>query len=709
MTYPRCRVKFLRLRGRRVAAGLRFGALVLFACTLTQSRKVLVPPSVRPANHTCVAPPRPAAPAQVTRAYPRVALEQPVAIAASPDHAWWFVAERGGRIIRIAAHDEDTAGELVLDMSSRVDASTAAIGLLAIAIHPRFAQNGQLFVSYTAPGGTLTTSRVARFVSRDGGRSFEYDRELIELDQISDYHVNADLRFGPDGFLYVGFGDGGPQNDPHGHAQDPHALKGKILRLDVDAGERYGIPADNPYAQGGGAPEVWALGLRNPWRFAFDRETGELWAGDVGADHFEEIDRITRGGNYGWPAREGTRCNTRGCKHLSATDPLVALAHPEVSSITFGVAYRGSALSGMRGHLIYADYPSGVIWAIDPGAKVLRPRILANAAHAPVAFAEDAAGEPLMVDHTGSLWRIGPGHGGPADVPALLSETGCFERGGAPSPSLIPYEVNVAFWSDGSAKQRWFAIPDGTKIGITREGHLDLPVGSVVAKEFALEGMRVETRLYVRHADGEWAGYSYRWDDHQSDAHLLPLEAKSTVAPPPRAWYFPHRGECSRCHQEAAGRTIGLELAQLDRKVGGIDQLAALSRLGLFDRPVPAVQPLPTPYGGKTGATVEQRARAWLHENCSYCHRPGGGGQGDLDLRYDTPLARMGVCNVVPRMGSFAVKNALIIAPGEPSRSMLYRRILSKSFVRMPPMGSLTIDPEGAAVIEQWIKALRCP
>ena len=694
-----------------------FLALVpLVACSMTGTRKESLGPGARPRNQTCVAPPRPAARVRVIPAFPRLRFDEPVALVASPDHAWWFVAERRGRVWRIPAHDEGIdEAELVLDISDRVEASTAAIGLLAIALHPSFSTTGALFVSYTGVGGTLALSRVSRFTSSDGGRTFDRAREqrMIEIDQISDYHVNTDLQFGPDGHLYVGFGDGGPQGDPHRRAQDPFSLQGKILRLDVDRAKPYAIPDDNPFARDGGAPEVWALGLRNPWRFAFDRETGALWAGDVGEDRVEEVNRIERAGNYGWSLLEGTRCVKPGtCTGLDTIAPVAALPHPNVSSVTFGVAYRGSAIPDMRGHLIYADYASGVIYELDPSASVREPRIINNDGHAVVSFAEDGDGEPLVVDLAGALWRIVPGNEGAADIPALLSQTGCFKARGEPVAALIPYEVNIDFWSDASTKQRWLAVPDGTSIRVGAEGRLELPPGTVLAKEFSFDGLRVETRLYVRHRDGGWAGYTYRWDPTQQDARLIPSQAQGTKTAWPRNWYFPHRGECSRCHQAAAGHALGLELAQLDREVerddGTFDQLEAFERIGLFSEPLPATMTARALPPLSSDASVERRARAWLHVNCAYCHLPGGSGQGSMDLRFTTPLAEMGVCDVPPKGGSFGTPNARIVAPGDPQRSILLRRIRSRGFIRMPPIGALGTDPQGIALVEQWIAKLEC-
>lgn len=686
-----------------LAAIGRTAILVFFACTLTP-RPASLGLTARPSNPTCIAPSRPAISVAVTRAFPSLHFDQPVSLVSTPDGAFWFVGERRGRVWRFAATDEVPRAELVLDLQDRVDSSSEAIGLLAIALHPSFAATGALFVSYTGFGGTVVRSRLARFVSDDGGRTFDRggEQRLLEIDQISGQHINTDLRFGPDGYLYAGFGDGGPQGDPMKRAQDTYSLKGKILRLDVDGAAPYAIPPDNPFARGGGTPEVWAFGLRNPWRFAFDRQTGELWAGDVGGDRVEEIDRIVRGGNYGWNLREGTRCVGKGpCTSADLIDPVVAFPHSEMSSITFGLVYRGSAMPNLVGHLIYGDFASGGVWTVDPAEHARRPHMISNRGHAVVAFAEDANGEPILVDYRGTLWRVVPGQPGASDVPSLLSATGCFRRRGTPAPGLIAYELNVPFWSDGANKNRWLAIPDGTKIRVGSDGHFDLPIGSVVAKEFSVGSTRIETRLMVRHEDGEWAGYTYRWDATQIDASLVPSTSRGTFSTAPKRWYFPHRGECMRCHQSAAGHTLGLERAQLDRSVDDVDQLAMFERIGLFETPVPEGRALP-----QTNEPIEQRARAWLHSNCAYCHRPGATGQGEMDLRFTTPLADMNVCNVAPRFGTLDIAGAKRIVPGDPDRSLLWRRTRASGLARMPPLGTLSHDPEGLAVLRQWIRQL---
>jgi uncharacterized repeat protein (TIGR03806 family) len=664
----------------------------------------------RPANPTCLAPARPSQLVELRPVYESVALEEPVQMQITSDGAWWYVAQRRGRVVRFAAETDAPQVEVVLDLGPEVFLQEA--GLLGFALHPDFTTNGDLFVSYTRTGGTFATSRLSRFHSSDGGRTFDAAGELVvlEIDQTTRLHHNADIEFGPDGYLYLGFGDGGPHGDPNGHAQDPFQLKGKILRIDVDAGSPYTIPSDNPFATGGGAPEVWALGFRNPWRFGFDRLTGELWAGDVGWRDWEELDLVVRGGNYGWPLREGTHCvGDNACETPGLIDPVVEYGHDQGHSITAGTVYRGTAIPDLAGHVIYGDYVTGYVWALDPNERPAAPRVINADGHNVISFAEDLDGELYLLDiWRGTIWRLAAGATGPADLPGLLSSTGCFGPGGEPASGLIPYEINVPFWSDGADKRRWMALPDGATIGVTGDGDLDFPIGSVLVKEFGLGGLRVETRLMVRHDDGAWAGYTYRWDADQDDATLLPLASEPTIDEWGGAtWSYPRRPECLACHTAAAGRTLGLELRQLDRPGPWPDrpenQLEAFERAGLFDRPLPATRtPLPEISGT---APLAERARAWLHANCSYCHRPGGVGEGGFDLRFDTPLAETAVCDVPPE-DDLGLTDARIVAPGAPERSVLATRIRSTGVSRMPPLGSAVIDEAGAALVEAWIRSI---
>ncbi len=670
----------------------------------------------RPSNTTCLAPPRPTQTVALVPAFPALTFAQPVQMEATRDGAWWFLAERAGRLWRFSTDPAKAEPALVLDLTVEVDSSES--GLLGLALHPDFAANGDIFLSFTAHGGAFGISRVWRFHSADGGATFDEapSAALLELEQITRLHHNADLKFGPDGYLYVGFGDGGPHGDPEGRAQNPDDLKGKILRLDVDGSPPYAIPADNPFADGGGAPEVYALGLRNPWRFNFDRVTGDLWAGDVGWWNWEELDRIVAGGNYGWNLREGTHCvGAEPCDLPGSIDPVVEYGHDEGHSITAGYVYRGGDIPALVGRMIYADFVNGYIWSIDPDEAAPRPQVISADGQNVVSFAEDVAGELYLVDlYAGTLSRMVAGAPGPDDVPTRLSQTGCFGPAGEPAAGLVPYDLIVPFWSDGAAKRRWMALPDGGTIDVTADHDLLFPVGSVLVKEFELDGQPVETRLLVRHEDGEWAGYTYAWDAQQNDATLLPHTSATTVVEWPvtgsgdHEWTYPRRTECLLCHNPAAGRTLGLELSQLDREVSypsdrTADQLATLERIGMFSGPLPVRRTvLPATDGD---AALGDRARAWLHTNCAYCHRPGGPGQGEIDLRFTTPLTAMNVCEARPE-DDLGIEDARLLVPGAPERSILSVRIQGDGRVRMPPLATAIVDDDGVALVDGWIASL---
>ena len=299
--------------------------------------------------------------------------------------------------------------------------------------------------------------------------------------------------------------------------------------------------------------------------------------------------------------------------------------------------------------------------------------------------------------------------------PHTLSATGCFATDDPKQPDagLILYEVNAPLYSDGAKKTRWLALPDGSSMSVAADGDLELPVGSVLVKLFELEGTPVETRLFMRHDDGEWAGYSYAWRADGSDAELLDTTVARTFGD--QEWIYPSRENCLECHTAAAGRSLGLELAQLNRTVeyslGRSNQLRTFEHIGLFDEALPAdpLPKLPEPTGG-TGSTTE-RARAYLHANCSNCHRPGGTDEVTLDLRFETPLSDMLVCGVEPSKGSFGITGAKLLKPGDPDLSMIaFRMHTAIAGVRMPPIGRTLSDTAGGELVDAWIGALdECP
>ncbi|RPJ58456.1 MAG: hypothetical protein EHM24_28700 [Acidobacteria bacterium] len=279
---------------------------------------------------------------------------------------------------------------------------------------------------------------------------------------------------------------------------------------------------------------------------------------------------------------------------------------------------------------------------------------------------------------------------------------------------LIPYDVNSPLWSDGAQKERFLAVPDGKTIHVGPDGDWDFPEGSVLVKTFLLEGTRVETRLFMRHPDGVWAGYSYEWNDAQTDATLLDGSLEKQVAG--RTWYFPSRAECLRCHTTAAGRTLGLETAQLNRSLrypdgGTANQLAVLDAMGMFDGGLggsPEALPRLAEPGGQ--GSPEARSRSYLHSNCSNCHRPGGPGGGAADLRFSTSFVDMRVCDQPPDHGDLGIAGARLLSPGQPERSILSARMHALGAGRMPPLASHQVDTASVQVVDAWIASLTtCP
>jgi glucose/arabinose dehydrogenase len=351
--------------------------------------------------------------------FPSLSFDSPVALLQAPgDDRRWFVVEQAGTV-RVFDNEQDAdTSSVFADITSLVSFGGEA-GLLGLAFAPDFSTSGVAYLSYTGrPGGTLT-SIVARYRSLDGGQTLDGSTAEVLLEVIQDFgnHNGGQIAFGPDGLLYLGMGDGGSGNDPNNRAQDTTNLLGAMLRIDVDGGTPYAIPADNPFAgnapcvQGfGGAPcpEIFAWGLRNPWRWSFDRRTGRLWAGDVGQSDREEIDVVRLGGNYGWRIREGAQCNDNiqpSCDPTGLTDPFWDYGRSQGQSVTGGYVYRGGDIPTLAGSYVFGDFVSGRIWSIptngtEPATELTASGLLV------AAFGEDAAGEIYVVDYRGGLYRL---------------------------------------------------------------------------------------------------------------------------------------------------------------------------------------------------------------------------------------------------------------------------------------------------------------
>jgi uncharacterized repeat protein (TIGR03806 family) len=632
----------------------------------------------------------------------------------------YYVLEQKG-IVRVLGGDGAPA-TTALDLSSKITSGGEA-GLLGVAVDPKFAVNGFVYLDFTAPlpapvSGVVFQSVIARYHSNDGGATLDpaSEKRLLVVDQPFSNHNGGHLAFGPDGFLYISLGDGGSGGDPKGNGQNKDVLLGKILRIDPAGADPYAIPPTNPFAGGGGRPEIFAYGLRNPWKFSFDTATGEMWAADVGQNKYEEVDRIALGGNYGWNTREGKHCyNAASCASDGLIDPVVEYDHSEGISITGGYVYRGTRLPGLVGKYIYGDFGTGRIWAVDQtGPDTFVPLLLAETEAKISTFAQAPDGELLVADYaTGTIQQLDAVDAQliPTGAGVSLAETGCVDtkNPNAPPAGLMGYTVNSPLWSDGATKDRWLYVPEGSKVGVLADGDFDIPPGSTAVKTFTVGGKKIETRLFVRYPDASWAGYSYEWNDEQTDATLL-ADGKTKALANGASWTFPSRAQCFACHTSVAGFTLGLEARQLDRDEGGKNQLERFANV--LDRPVLPNALAPLRAVDAEGASAEERARSYLHANCAMCHREGfGAGAATIDLRIDKPLSATRTCNVAPQGGDLGVAGAKIVMPGDPSKSILALRMRALDQNRMPPLTTHVVDEVGATAIDSWIAALpgACP
>ena len=643
-------------------------------------------------------------------------------------------------------------------------------GLLSLAFHPAYATNRQFYVFYTVSktsGGNF--QRVSRFTAQAGNPNVaDPASEQILIDQRDDAsnHNGGDLHFGPDGYLYISVGDEGNADDALNNSQTINKdLFSGILRIDVDkkpgnieptnhaavpkisGSARFSIPLDNPFVHtslggtwngtynGSNANqttvrrEFWATGLRNPWRMSFDPATGALWCADVGQNAYEEVDIITRGGNYGWAFREAAH---NGAKSASAPAMFDTLYHvPPVHeyprgdgySITGGQVYRGTRIGALAGKYVFGDYGTGNIWSINLDGSS-RQRLLGEAGIA--AFGIDPSNQDLLLaDISDGIVRRLVSTTNPGTFPTTLSATGLFADLSdlSPSPGLVPYQVNLAFWSDHAIKSRWFVVPNGTsQFTWSKENPWTLPTGTIWVKHFDMElqrgvpgsKKRIETRLLVKNAGGAY-GVSYRWNDAGTEATLVedggvnfPLAITEGGTPVPQTWRIPSRAECMVCHTPQAGHALSFNTRQLNlagsmNGFGG-NQLSTLISQGFFSNNPGSPNLLPRHVGPAESAySIEARVRSYLAVNCAYCHKSGGTAPASWDGRAELTLTQTTLVNgSATNIGSLPL-GKLVVPNSTANSILLHRAAATAGFTRMPPLGSNVIDTANVTLLTNWI------
>jgi glucose/arabinose dehydrogenase len=356
----------------------------------------------------------------VEQAFSQLSFTQPLLLTQAPGDSSqpWYAVERAGVIRRFDNDQNVDSSSVFLDIISRVDSGPGEAGLLGFAFDPAYPAVPEAYVSYTRTGGPLV-SYISRFSSTDGGLTLDPGTEevILTVDQDFGNHNGGNILFGSDGYLYIGLGDGGGGGDPNDRAQTTTSLLGAMLRIDVSGASPYEIPADNPFAgqalcnagfTGDNCPEIFAWGLRNPWRYSFDAQTGELWVGDVGQNDWEEINRVSNDDNLGWRVREGAQCfnPATGCS-TAFVDPITEYGHDVGGSVTGGYVYRGTSNQSLVGWYVFGDFVSGTIMAVpadSPIGTAYTP--LLDAGLRIASFAQGNDGELYIVDFGGSIRQI---------------------------------------------------------------------------------------------------------------------------------------------------------------------------------------------------------------------------------------------------------------------------------------------------------------
>lgn len=642
-----------------------------------------------------------------------------------------------------------------------------------ICFHPKWKENGFVYVGWNGKveGRKRKVCAITRYtMSTKAPYDFDPKSAKTIIDWESDGHNGCAVCFDDAGLMYVTSGDGTSDSDTDLTGQRTDLLLAKVLRIDVDnpvEGKAYGIPKDNPFVgKKDFVPEMWAMGLRNPWRMTFDVPSKQLWVAQNGQDLWEQAYLVRKGENYGWSVTEGGHdfYPTRKAAPLPIVKPTVEHHHSEARSLTGGVVYRGGKLPGMEGAYIYGDYSTGHIWAVKhDGQKIEWHKKIAITSLRITGFAISPTGELLVLHHAatndGGIFTLTPNPAkADSGFPKKLSDSGLFAsvKEHSMKPGVVPYSVNAPFWSDGAHKERFLAVPEGT-VEYRRSNGWEFPNKAVLVKSFALEMKEgdpasrkwIETRFMTKQG-GEWYGYSYLWNADGTDATLVDAAGTDrtyTVATAggerKQEWHYPSRAECMVCHSRAANYVLGLCEVQFNKdhtypNSRTDNQLRVLEHLGLLSvnwpgeagmakqgdngqqpnqrEPKPtsalhvapsALKKLADPYD--KAQPLEARARAYLHANCATCHVEAGGGNAAMQLDYPTAWDKMRLIDAKPVHTTFDIPDARLIAPGAPEKSVVLHRVGKRgpNTGQMPPLSSSRIDTAGLELLTEWCRGLK--
>ncbi|MFO0940917.1 MAG: PQQ-dependent sugar dehydrogenase [Pirellulales bacterium] len=513
------------------------------------------------------------------RVFPKLSFRAPISMHRYPElvngKTRWVVIEQSGKIVSFVADDEVSSADTMIQLNNPPpkfsewgDGKDKSLNAFSLAFHPNFKNNRYVYICYLVqsgkihPGGT----HIARYQVRDTDPpTIDYDTETTILRCDAGGHNGCTLAFGPDGNLYISIGDLTDPTPPDilKTGQDISDFYASILRIDVDKPSRlsdgtevaYSIPADNPFVNLPKAKgEVYAYGLRNPWRMSFDNKTGQLWVGDVGWELYEMVYRVRSGSNLGWSIKEGPGDVMPDLKPgptpIQPAD--IVLNHADAASVTGGYVYHGRKIPSLQGKYIFGDWITRRYWAASfDEQRVTSLEEIAQTEVKPICFADDHDGELFVLeyiqwDQDGGIYRFKPNPAAsdfkPNQFPKRLSQTGLFTKTSSltPATGVFSYQINSSMWMEGADPEFHIAVPgtDSARVFQNPQNTFDwfnsrvfLPKGSVLAKTYKLDERRIETQICQYEANNDIRFYTYHWSEDQSDAELVPASGASTQVP----------------------------------------------------------------------------------------------------------------------------------------------------------------------------------
>ncbi len=685
--------------------------------------------------------PEPPLPYKTTRVFSKVELNHPTDITWLPDAKKWIANHAGGHIV---SFDNDPENAVATHLMHLSDVHSERVGT-AYTTKFHYDQKNQpwCFFVFTNQQQAGKGHHLGRLRVLDPTvPTFDRESMTILARWKSPGHVGSSMQFGPDGMLYVSIGDGQPPYPPDGDntGQDRSDLRSSILRIDVDdptEDQPYRVPDDNPFVgQEGVRPEIWAFGFRNPWKIAFDPNTGDLLAADVGWEQRELIHRVLKGRNHGWSIMEGSQqVKPDEVPPVPITPPLFEHNHLDSRSISGGYFWQSDRIPELKGAYLYGDWMTGKVWGLRyEGDEVVWQQELVDTPHRVISFMEGPDGEVYIVAYDGTILRLDPNVQTKSDLPfpSKLSETGLFANVAAQQPAegVVEYDISAHHWGDGTHSRQWIGVPGSEQLTLFKtadwktgqsKGRFVFPIDTVVAKTvsyFTRAGdpssqRHIETQLLHKFNE-EWRAYNYIWNEEQTDAILQPddaVESKLTIQDATfpggtrtQTWRHASRSECLLCHIWSAGTVHGFWPEQLNINIDGTNQLDRITAVGLFGEELPRPQTIASPHDPTR--SLEDRARSYLSLNCSSCHRKLGGGTANFSFDITESLEVNGFLDAPPGQGTFGLKDACVVAKGDKYRSVLLYRMLKAGRGHMPQFGSSTIDYQGVELMSDWVESL---